>query len=75
MPLHHSSYTYGRHEVMYTFTNLQYVGLCLWEKETEIMPAGLLSDPWNKRPQARKLELQKFFLLSLKVFVSKTINS
>ena len=50
------------------FTSLQYVGLCLWEKETEIMPAGLLSDPWNKRPQAREWELLKFFLFSLKAF-------
>ena len=35
--------TYGKHEVMYMFTSLQYVGLSLWKNKLEIMPAGLLS--------------------------------
>lgn len=69
MPFCHTGCIYSRHEVMFMFTSLQHVGLCLWEEETEIMPAGLPSAPWDERPQAQKLALQRFFfLLSLKVF-------
>lgn len=65
MLLHHQGYIYDVKKCnVYKPVMLQYVGLCLWEKETEIMPAGLLSDPWNKRPQAREWELLKFFVFS-----------
>lgn len=84
MLLYHSSFIISsalnnsRFEVMYMFIHSQYVALSLWDRETEIMPAGLLLAPQNERSQCKKLELQRFCLFvfsSSFCFLLKRISS